>query len=148
MGAAEMAKKVFELIEAKDTQAAAEVLSDDFKFSGPVPEPISGKEWLGLHDKLNTAFPDFSFNLRDEVMVEGDVAHIKVNLSGTHEAELDLSPMGLPKVPSTGKSMNLPEEALAVTVVDGKVTSVHGEPVEGGGVMGILAQLGVELPAD
>lgn len=148
MGAAETAKKVFGLIEAKDTQAAAELLSDDFKFSGPVPEPIGGMEWLGLHDKLNDAFPDFSFNLKEEVMVKGDVAHIKVKLSGTHEAELDLSPMGLPSVPSTGKSVNLPEEQLDVTVVDGKVTSVHGEPVEGGGVMGILAQLGVEPPAE
>ena len=39
MGAAEMAKKVFGLIEAKDTQAAAELLSDDFKFSGPSLTP-------------------------------------------------------------------------------------------------------------
>ena len=148
MSAADMAKMVFGLIEAKDTKAAAELLSDDFKFSGPVPDPISGQEWMGLHDKLNAAFPDFSFNLRDEVMEEGDVAHIKVKLSGTHEAELDLSPMGLPNVPSTGKSMNLPEEPLAVTVVDGQGTSVHDEPVEGGGLMGILAQLGVEPPAD
>ena len=147
MSTAELAKKVFRLIEAKDTAGAAELLSSDFKFSGPVSEPIGGQEWMSLHDKLNAAFPDFSFNVREDSEEEGDVAHIKVQLSGTHEAELDLSPMGLPSVPSTGKSMRLPEEVLDVTVVDGKVSAVHGEPIEGGGLMGILAQLGVELPA-
>ena len=42
MNALETTKKLFNLIEAKDRAGALELLSDDFLFSGPVPEPISG----------------------------------------------------------------------------------------------------------
>jgi len=35
---------------------------------------------------------------------------------------------------------------MDATFKDGKLSSLVGEPTEGGGVMGILSQLGVELP--
>lgn len=147
MNAVDTALKVFELIEAKDTQAAMDLLTDDFTFSGPVPEPINGQQWLGLQSKLSDAFPDFSFNLQEGAHQHGDAVHCVVKLSGTHEAELDLSPMGMPVVPATGKSFQLPEEAMFVTVVGDKISSVKSDPVPGGGVKGILSQLGVEPPA-
>ena len=142
---ADIVRQVFELIEAKDTAGAAALLSDNFEFSGAVPEPIGAQEWLGLHDALNAGAPDFSFNI-DQVEPHGDVTHITVALSGTHTEELNLSAMGLPTVPATGKSFQLPSEEIAVTVEGGKVTSVVVPVVEGGGVMGILSQLGIEPP--
>lgn len=145
MGAVETASRVWQLIEAKDTASAAELLTDDFTFSGPVPEPISGAEWLGMHDKLNAAFPDWKFNISD-VHEHGDVVHITAQITGTHTGDLDLSPMGMPTVPATGNAVQLPQEELDVAVVGDKIASISGEPVHGGGVMGILEQLGVELP--
>lgn len=146
MGAVEVASKVWQLIEAKDTAAAAELLSDNFTFSGPTPEPISGSMWLGLHDKLNAAFPDWKFNV--EVHQHGDMVHCTAQITGTQTGDLDLSPLGLPVVPATGKSIQLPREDLMVAVEGDKITSISGEPVPGGGVMGILSQLGVEMPHD
>jgi hypothetical protein len=49
-------------------------------------------------------------------------------------------------IPATGKSISNPEERGETTVKDNKVTSVHINAVEGGGLMGILKQLGVEPP--
>ena len=141
MSAEDTVKNLFELLEANDLDAAAAMLDDGFTFSGPIPEPVDGQQWLGLQAKLNAAFPDLSFNL-DHVHIHGDVIHATVQLTGTHEAELDLSPMGMPNVPATGKSINLPSEELSVSVEGDKVTSVSGPAVEGGGVMGILSQLG------
>lgn len=147
MNDVEIAAKVFELIEAKDIAGAKTLLSDDMTFSGPVPEPVSGDMWMGLHAKLNAGFPDWSFNLSG-VHQHGDVVHCTAQITGTHTGDLDLSPMGLPVVPATGKAIQLPAEELSVTVDGGKITSVAGDPVPGGGVMGILGQLGVEIPHD
>ena len=145
MDAAEATRKLFELIESRETGAAAELLSDDFTFAGPVPEPINASAWLGLHDRMNAAFPDFSFNLRDVQQV-GDTAQATLQLSGTHNSDLDLSAIDLPNVLTTGKSFELPPESTTVTIEGEKVTSVRVDKVEGGGVMGILSQLGVEAP--
>lgn len=145
MNDVEVASKVFELIEAKDTAGAKALLADGMTFSGPVPEPVGGDMWMGLHDKLNAGFPDWSFNLSG-VHQHGDVVHATAQITGTHTGDLDLSPMGMPVVPATGKAIQLPQEELSISVVDGKITSVHGDPVPGGGVMGILQQLGVEMP--
>ncbi len=145
MNAVEATNKLFELIESRETGAAAELLSGDFTFAGPVPDPINGAAWLGLHDSMNAAFPDFSFNLKD-VQQAGDAVQGTLELSGTHSSELDLSALGMPNVPATGKSFQLPPEPVTVTIEDDKITSVRAAKVEGGGVMGILSQLGIEAP--
>lgn len=145
MDAVEATKKLFELIESRETGAAAELLSDDFVFSGPVPDPINAPAWLGMHDRMNDAFPDFSFNLKDVQQVD-DTVQGTLQLSGTHQSDFDLSAMDMPNVPATGKSFQLPQESVTVTIQGEKITSVQGAKVEGGGLMGILSQLGVEAP--
>jgi len=131
-------------IEAADYDTAAALLTDDFVFSGPVPEPISGDMWLGLQAKLSDAFPDWSFNVHN-VHAHGDTVHINVQITGTHNGTLDLSAMGMPVVPATGIAVELPVEDVYVTLRGDQVASVEAEPTEGGGVPGILAQLGVDM---
>lgn len=145
MNALEMASKLFQTIEAKDTAAAAKYLSADFTFSGPVPEPISGDEWLAMHRTLSIAFPDWKFNPTDLREENGQIRGA-LQITGTHKGELDLSSMGMPNVPATGKSVKLPREEITLGVSDGKFTSLSTPPTIGGGVMGILSQLGVKVP--
>jgi len=145
MTAIEMASKLFQAIEAKDTTAAAMLLADDFKFSGPVPQPISGSEWLAMQQSLAKAFPDWKFNAAD-LREEGGKVLGAVQITGTHKGELDLSAIGLPNVPATGKSVKLPREQLTLTVSNGKFTSLSTAATEGAGVMGILSQLGIKAP--
>ena len=145
MQALEMANKLFQAIEAKDTSTAAKYLSDDFTFSGPVPQPISGGEWLAMQEGLGKAFPDWKFNSAD-LREEGGEIRGTVQITGTHKGELDLSALGMPNVPATGKAIKLPREEFTLTVSNGKFSSFNNPPTDGGGVMGILSQLGVELP--
>ena len=49
-------------------------------------------------------------------------------------------------MPPTGKHVQLPYEPLTVTVINGKATRIGAEHVEGGGVPGVLAQLGIAMP--
>jgi len=145
MNAEEITRKLFTAIESGDMDTAASYLSDDFVFSGPVPEPISGEQWLGLQRLLQAAFPDWSFNLTN-VQVTGNVARTTHQITGTHTGDLDLSPMGMPVVPATGKSVKLPVEHSDVTFEGDKAVRLHADVSAGGGVPGILQQLGVEMP--
>jgi len=146
MTAIEMASKLFQAIEAKETTAAAKLLTDDFKFSGPVPQPISGREWLAMQQNLGTAFPDWKFNAAD-LREEGGKVRGTVQITGTHKGELDLSALGMPNVPATGVAVKLPREEITLSVSNGKFTSLTTAATEGAGVMGILSQLGVEVPS-
>jgi predicted ester cyclase len=146
MNGIEMTNKLFQAIEAKDKKTAATYITDHFTFSGPVPQPISGTEWLNLQQVLSRAFPDWRFNAGDLREEDGKV-RATVQITGTHKGELDLSSLGLPKVPATGKKIKLPREDITLSMSDGKFSSLVNTPTAGGGVMGILSQLGVKVPA-
>jgi predicted ester cyclase len=142
---AEITRKIFAALESGDLATAASFLSDDFVFSGPVPEPISGEQWFGLHQLLTAAFPDFSYNLSD-VQVTGNVARTTHQISGTQMGDLDLSPMGMPVIPATGKKVRLPVEHADLTFEGGKAVRLHADVPADGGVPGIMQQLGVKMP--
>lgn len=145
MSAVDLANELIKRIEGKDIAAAEKLLSNDFVFSGPVPQPINGSEWLAMQERLNVAFPDWKFNLSD-LHADGDVVHGIVQITGTHKGKLDLSSLGLPNVPATGRSIKLPREEVTLTVSGDKITSLDAPTTEAGGVVGILSQLGVKLP--
>ena len=145
MNQVETARKLFELIEMKNTSSALEMLTTDFSFSGPTPEPINGQIWMAMHDKLNKAFPDWSFNMTG-FHLHGDEVHGEVQISGTHRGDLDLSLLGIPNVPATGRRIQLPVESITFKFQGDKICAVEGESVPGGGAMGILGQIGVQMP--
>lgn len=128
---------------SKDVDSAGSYLAEDFKFSGPVPEPLGRKQWLGLMKIMNTAFPDINYHARI-LGVDGNVVKTVNQLSGTHTNDLDLSAIGLGVIHATGKSFSIPEEQGEATVKDGKITAMHLNTGQDSGLMGILRQLGVE----
>lgn len=138
-------QSLFDAVQMGDFDKAKSYLSSDFKFSGPVPEPISGEEWLGMSAGLKAAFPDLNYHFNIE-SVDGNTAHVSGELSGTHTGTLDLTSMHMGTIPATGKSFQAAHEHGKMTVSDGKVTAWAMEPTEGAGLMAILGQLGVKIP--
>jgi hypothetical protein len=145
MNELEVVERLLSLVEADDRASAQELLADDFTFSGPVPEPISGLEWLGMHGKLHAAFPDWAFNMAD-LRIDGDVVRGTAQITGTHTGALDLSAMSLPTIPATNKRVKLPRDESELMVVGGKVKYFKTTPNPEAGVSGILKQLGVAVP--
>ena len=145
MSTREFAESFAEAFNAGDYDTVASYLADDFQFSGPVPEPIDGKQWIGMSKTLKAAFPDIKYNLR-VVGVEGNVVTTVTQLTGTHTGDLDLTAMGMGVIPATGKSFSNPEERGETTVNGDKIVSMRIPPTEGAGLMGILAQIGVKPP--
>jgi hypothetical protein len=145
MSNTDLVKSVLAAFESGDAKKAGSVLSDDMVFAGPVPQPIGRQEFVGLQGALVAALPDWKFNA-GEYKEQGDKVTVKVHISGTHTKPLSLPAMGIQSLPATGKHVQLPYEVLAVTVKNGKATRIEAEHVEGGGVPGLLAQLGVKMP--
>ena len=132
-------------IQKADFEKAKSLLSADFKFSGPVPEPINGEAWLGMSKSLKKAFPDLEYNFKVEGMT-GDTANVSAKLQGTHRGEFDLTNMHMGVIPATNKSFAAAQEHGKITVKGDKVISWANNPTEGAGLMAILGQLGVKVP--
>ena len=132
-------------VQKGDFAKAKSLLSDDFQFSGPVPDPIKGDAWMGMSMNLKKAFPDLDYHFHIH-SVEGDIVNLAAELKGTHHADLDLTALGMGVIPATHKSFANPHEHGKATVKGDKVTSWSVVPTPGGGVMGILAQIGVKMP--
>ena len=132
-------------IQKGDFEQAKSLLSEDFQFSGPVPEPINREAWMGISANLKAAFPDLDYHFHVDDAA-GDDVNISAQLKGTHSRDLDLTSLNMGVIPATNKSFANPLEHGKATVKGGKIVSWSVEPIEGGGIMGILSQIGVKLP--
>jgi len=139
----ETTQSLMNAIQKGDFVKAKSLLTDDFMFSGPVPEPVNGPAWLDMSKNLKAAFPDLDYQFKIEG-VNGNVVNISAQLKGTHKGDLDLTAMGMGVIPATNKSFTASREHGKVTAQGDKIKSLANEPTEGAGVMAILGQLGVQ----
>jgi hypothetical protein len=121
------------------------VLADDFKAKGATRE-LTKQQTTGYLQTFFTAFPDHRFNFTDLEEKEG-VIYCTGQETGTHQGVLDLQPFEMPiSVPPTGRSFKLPKSVFTFHVAGDQVTYFSEDEVMGGGLEGILEQLGVKLP--
>lgn len=140
------AQALLDAVEMGDFQKAQSYLSDDFQFSGPMPEPQTGIAWLAISAILKKAFPDLNYHFNIE-SVDGDTVNMSAELKGTHKGDLDLSPLGMGVIPPTNKSFATPHEHGKLILKDGKVREWAVEPSESTGLKAILSQLGIQTPS-
>lgn len=146
MNKRETVQALMDSIQKGDFEYAKSMLADDFQFSGPVPKPIDADAWLGMSASLKTAFSDLDYHFK-VIGAEGDVVRSTSQLSGTHSGSFDLTNMDMGVIPATDRSFSAKVEKNRVTVKEKKITSWVVEPTQGAGLMAILSQLGVTLPA-
>jgi len=141
----EVAKRFANLLESRDVNRLQVLLADDFSAKGGTLE-LAKQQALGYLQIFFTAFPDHRFGFTD-FDEKGDLVYCTGQETGTHNGVLDLKPLGMPvSLPPTGKSFNLPKSTFTFRVAGDKVTYFSEETVKGGGLAGILEQLGVKLP--
>jgi len=145
MNKREIVQALVESVQKGDFVTVESMLTDDFQFSGPVPEPVNKKTWIEMSASLKTAFPDldYHFNVTGS---DGDDVKITSQLSGTHKDSFNLTNMKMGIIPPTNKTFSTQSEKGKITVKDGNITSWEMKPNEGAGLMEILKQLGVEAP--
>ena len=141
----EIAKRAAALLESKDLKGLQALLADDFRAKGATRE-LTKQQALGYLQIFFTAFPDHRFGFTD-FEEKGDLIYCTGQETGTHKGILDLNPFGMPiSLPPTGKSFKLPKSVFTFRVTEDKVEYYSEEAVRGGGLAGILEQLGVKLP--
>lgn len=142
----DLTKKFLMLLDEKDLQSAAKFLADDAQIIGPTTE-ITKDQFTSYLSALLSSFPDFRFNSSSLIEKDDGTVVCTTQETGTHQGDLDLNPFGISvSLPATGKTFSLPETTMDFTFRDGKIIMLKEAHVEGGGLKGILAQLGVDMP--
>ena len=145
MNKREIVQTLLDSVQKGDFEKAKSLLSDDFQFSGPIPEPVNREAWLGMSSSLKTAFPDLDYRFK-VIGADDDVVKTTSQLSGTHSGSFDLTNMNMGVIPATNKAFSAKLEKTKITVKENMITSWAVEPTQGAGLNAILDQLGVKLP--
>jgi predicted ester cyclase len=143
MNKRETVQALMDSIQKGDFESARFMLADDFRFSGPIPEPINAEAWLRMSKSLRTAFPDLNYHFK-VIGADGDVVKSTSQLSGTHSGSFDLTGMNMGVIPATNKTFSVNLEKTKVTVKGTKITLWAVEPTDGAGLKAILGQLGAK----
>jgi hypothetical protein len=142
------AQALMHAIQTGDFDKARSHLTDDFQFSGSVPEPINAEDWLGMNMKLKRAFPNLEYHFRVESVQSGGIINVSSELKGTHKGDLDLTSMNMGVIPATHKSFAAGREHGKLTLRGEKVSAWVMEPNKSAGLPMILNLLGVKVPVN
>ena len=145
MSATEIVKTLITALQSRDTEVAANDMSDDFVVRGWMPYPLDKAKFLAIQSALLDAMPDFSYNLSDVYEAGNEVVAL-IQVTGTQTNDLALPLHGMPPFPATGLAVNLPQVQTRFVLKDDKVSEMNVESVPGGGLAGLLQQVGTELP--
>lgn len=144
MDAIDTVKTFMTALQAGDLELAAHYMPDDFSMSGWTAQPVGKGEFLAMQSELLAAMPDLSYHLQD-LQEERDSVTGLMSLSGTHTQDLALPTFGVPLIPATGIEVELPQVHVEYTLDNAKVKAMQVEAVRGGGLTGLLQQIGTEL---
>ena len=149
--ATEIVTAFMEALEAKEFDKAAMYLSDNFQFSGSTSLPLNKDKFISYSSALATGMPNMTYHFHDlqevvERLGEGNRVRATIQMTGTHTNDFQVVPLGLPPIPATNKSVLLPEEHWEYAVKGNTIAFIRVEQVPGGGIGGILQQLGIDIP--
>lgn len=111
---------------------------------GLLPQPVPIIETTNIMAGMSAAMPDLKFEVT-EVTAKGNDATVKVVVSGTQTAALNLGLPGVPTVAPTGKKVSA-KDAFVLTVQGDKVAHFRVDSPADGGLPAVFAQLGVKMP--
>jgi predicted ester cyclase len=120
--------------------------SDDFQYSDALGGPPQDRDtWISMGQLMRSAFPDLSLVIEDS-REEGDDVVVTSHFSGTFSNDMDLSPLGLGVIPSTGKTADFPSATNQVSFENGKISKMYGlDTGREAGMAGILKAFGVDI---
>ncbi len=135
-------------LEAKDFNGAVSLLSDDFYFSGSMPQPFGKEQFINFFRELAEGIPNLSFHLHNvhdvEDSSEGDRVAATIQITGRQENAINLYMLSLPIIPELARSVSLSPEQWQFVVRDELIRAIDAEPVAGGGIVELLHQLGID----
>ncbi|MDP1836380.1 MAG: nuclear transport factor 2 family protein [Chlamydiales bacterium] len=136
----ELAVQFFEYIEAARWTDVGNMLAEDFRYFGPMPDPVDKDTWLDLMESIRNSCPDWAFHVK-KISESGNSVNAKIHITGTQTIELDLTPIGMRPVPPTGIHFELPDEDTRLVLKSDKILELHVNPAVHGELMKVLSHL-------
>jgi ketosteroid isomerase-like protein len=129
-----------------DEAAVQALLTPDATVSGGIlPAAMPAMEAFRMIGGLQSGFPDIRFEPQN-ITVSGDQATVDVRITGTNTGAVTLPIPGLSgSIPPTGRRVSV-SDRFVITVRGDKVASMRVDSPAGGGIPGVLEQLGVNRP--
>lgn len=132
-------------LEDNDHDLAADYLTDDFRFTGWTPDPLDKDGFVGMIQGLKEGIPGLIFNLHNLQELSNSIAGT-IQVAGYQTDSFNLPQLSLPPVPQRARSVSLPTEDVEFLMENEHIRQWNVQRVEGGGIKGLLHQLGVEVP--
>ncbi|HEX4205319.1 MAG TPA: nuclear transport factor 2 family protein [Ktedonobacteraceae bacterium] len=134
-------------LQSGDMTLAAQTCAPELVVSGLMTRPLGKNEFFAVQSELLAAMPDFSYNLSAVHQDHADI-HALIHISGTHTQSLSLPSLGLRPIPPTGLAIDLPQVETLFQVENEQVLAMEMDQEAGGGLVGLLQQVGAELPLE
>jgi hypothetical protein len=150
MDVQDLAMKLVDALETGDEKLILNYLAPNFKFESPqLPQPLSAQQWLMVVKAWRNAFPDLRYNIKVLTTDEDNgIFRFQTQLTGTHTGILDMSDLipAFEVIKPSRKSISLPIETGYAQIRSGKLSHLHVDSTQRTGIIGILDQIGVEIP--
>jgi hypothetical protein len=149
--ATEIVTSFMKALEFKQFDIAAAYLTDTFQFSGSTPLPLNKDKFISYSSALAEGMPNLSYhfyNLQEVAarLGEGNRVRATIQITGTHTRDFQVLPLGFPPIPATNRSVLIPEEHWEYAIKGKTIAFIRVEQVSGGGIAGMLEQLGIDIP--
>ena len=145
MSAIDIVRAFTTAIENNEKEETVKPLADDFLFSGWTPKPLDKADFITTFAELKSGIPGLMFNLHN-LSEEGNRVTGSIQIAGHQSDSFSIPPLSLPPVPQMARSISLPVEDVTFELADDKITRWSVHHVEGGGIKGLLHQLGFDAP--
>lgn len=149
-GATEIVNDFMEALAAKEFTRAANYLADSMIMSGFTPAPLTKNHLMLVVSGLAEGFPNLAYNFHatgeSAQTEEGSQVRGTVQVGGSQANSFELPPLGIGPIPQMARSVSLPEESWEYRVKNDMIASIRVERKPGGGIEGLLNQLGIHDP--
>ena len=150
MSATETVRNFINAIEANETETASNALADNCLFTGWTPQPLNKKQFLSVISELKVGIPGLMFNLHNldehDDINQGAVVTGNIQIAGYQSDSFEIPTLSLPIIPQMGRSVSLPVEDVSFVVQNEQVARMIVKHTRGGGMEGLLHQLGTDSP--
>jgi predicted ester cyclase len=138
-------KNFMTALDDNDLTSASTYLADKFVFSGWTPMPLDKAGFFNLMGGVKEGIPGLAFNLHN-VIEEGETITGHIHVTGYQTDSFIIPVLGTPPIPQTANSVSLPAESVIYRLEKNLITMMDVAKVEGGGIVGLIKQLGIDLP--
>ncbi|GLV57501.1 hypothetical protein KDH_43370 [Dictyobacter sp. S3.2.2.5] len=133
-------------LDDNNLDTAANYLADDFQFSGWTPMPLDKNGFLGMFKDIKEGIPGLLFNLHNVLEQSENRVTGTMQIKGYQTDSFIIPILGTPPIPQTANSVSLPTEDVTYQLNDSGIVAMVVQHTSGGGITGLLRQLGIDLP--